>query len=140
MTELDVRIITVEWLDEEAREAEVTFQAGKGTYVAFCHPCNFDGEGPQRVRLDCLLADMPTDTMLTGNASRERKLKKREDGRWAYDLYGRIQRLNPLEIDCGDTQIELPRLFRDVRLIGEYIYAHVARLDISRTDARCDQV
>lgn len=127
------RILEVRWLDAEAREAEVRFEAGTNRYHAYSHPCDFEPGETCAAMLDCLEQDLPVEAMLSGNPEHARVLMPRGDGPWAYDGYGHIRALKPVVVACGDLWVELGDRFRDERLIGEPVYFVARRLNVFRS-------
>lgn len=129
-----ISVVEVRWLDLEAREAEVHFEAGGTRYHAYAHPCNFEPGESYLANLDCLEQDLSLDAMLSGNLGHAAMLVPRQDGRWSYDGYGHIYSLRPVVVDCGDLRVELGDLFRDERLIGAPLYFVARRLNIFVSD------
>lgn len=125
-----IRVLTVRWLDIEAREADVHFEAGGNLYHAYSHPCDFEPGGLYTAVLDCLEQELSLDAKLSGNSEHSAMLVPRKDGFWAYDGYGHICAIRPVVVACGDLRVELDAFFRDERLIGEPIYFAVRRLNI----------
>ena len=47
-----------------------------------------------------------------------------------YYCYGKIIGVNPVIADCGDMLFDLGELSHDERVVGEYVYFVIERLDI----------
>ena len=120
----------IRWLDEEIREAEVLARVNDSLLVAFCHPCRLQSGRTLAVTFECIEEERPIEMVLGSNPDGELKLVPNGKAPWSYEACGRIQSLQPLILDCGSIEIELPPRFRDERLVGETICIGLARLDI----------
>lgn len=126
-----VRIIKIDWLDYDSKEADVFFELGTGKYWAFCHPCVFC-EGEERyVNIDFLyLEDISWETMFSSNIDEKMKLVQSSNDRDSYYCYGKVIHINPIVVDCGDIQFDLGEMTNDNKVVGSWIYFIISRLDI----------
>jgi hypothetical protein len=70
------------------------------------------------------------EAMYSQNKNQEKKLVQNKDNSWAYEVYAQVKSIKPFMIDCGDFDLEIFSHSSDERLIGEYIYYPILRLDI----------
>ncbi len=127
----NVTIKEIEWLDEEAREAEVCFELGNSLFWAFCYPCEYKVGERRNVHISFILDDNITfDTVFCCNKAKEQKIVQSERSKDSYYCYGKIIGVNPVIADCGDMLFDLGELSHDERVVGEYVYFVIERLDI----------
>ena len=108
MERIKAVIKRIDWLDQETREADVCFEVGKGSYWAFCHPCDFTEGEAVCVGIDFVdIEDVTFETMFSYNVG-----------------------VNPLVVDCGDLRLDLGALTHDDRVVGSYVYFVISRLDV----------
>jgi hypothetical protein len=53
---------------------------------------------------------------------------------WSYYGYGEIKLIDPITADFGDIQLELGNWTNDRKVVGEYIYWTIERLDIRKIE------
>ena len=70
--------------------------------------------------------------IFTENKEIELRIEKSKNSEWSYYGYGKIKSVDPVTADFGDIQLELGNWTNDPKVIGEYIYWAIARLDISK--------
>lgn len=126
----EILVVAIDWLDREAKEANVQFEIGGHRYNAFLMPCELEVGCTYRTDFSCLEEEISVAAMLGGNAERRRELIPRGVNSWSYEGYGVIKGLHPLTVDCGNIELELFDRFRDERLVGEPIFFVIARLDL----------
>ncbi len=89
--------------------------------------------------IDCAEGiEIDADISHIGDTSWEEKFEKNKDrkkcliktGNWSYEGYGQIVSINPVIADFGDMKLELGEFTHDNRVIGEFIYEKIARLDV----------
>jgi hypothetical protein len=127
----NVKIVKLTWIDEDAQEADVEFEFEGNIYHAFGCPVSFIENEKYEVELFCIEdLDVNIDFMLKENTEKQKILKPKSNSKWSYYAFGQVVAVNPLSVDCGVTIFDLERNFRDERLINEYIYFVIERLDI----------
>ncbi len=128
---IQVEIKRIDWIDQDAKEAEVYFRVGSSFYWAFCSPCNFAKGSISNIEIDFLEdEEMSYETFFTYNINKEMKIVPFDNSRTSYYCYGRIISVNPIVIDCGDIQLDYGEFTSDKKVVGEYVYFVIARLDI----------
>ena len=121
----------MEWLSEEANEAIVSFMANNKEYRAFGFPVDFQVGNSYKVEFGFLEGiDISWDVMFTENVNNVKELIIKPNSTWSYSAYGVILSVNPVIVDCGIAEFDLGYFSRDERLVGEYIFFDIARLDI----------
>jgi hypothetical protein len=68
--------------------------------------------------------------MFSENKDNTKDLIIKSNSTWSYSAYGQIVSINPVIVDCGIAKLDLGCFSKDNRLIGEYIFFDIARLDI----------
>ncbi|WP_051560522.1 hypothetical protein [Clostridium beijerinckii] len=127
----EVKIIDMEWLSEEANEAIVSFQINNKVYKAFGCPVNFEVGNFYKVEFDFIEGvDVQWDVMFSENKDKIKDLIIKLNGIWSYSAYGQILTVNPIMVDCGIGKFDLGYISRDERLVGEYIFFNISRLNI----------
>ena len=131
MGKANVKIVKLTWIDEDAQEADVEFEFEGNIYHAFGCPVSFIENEKYEVELFCIEdLDVNIDFMLKENTEKQKILKPKSNSKWSHYAFGQIVAVNPLTVDCGVTIFDLERNFGDERLINEYIYFVIERLDI----------
>ena len=125
-----VIIKKIDWLDIECQEAEVLFDLGDSQYWAFCQPCKFKEGETANVSLPFIMSNDTSLETLFSNNDKEMKIDPSTSNRLSYYCYGKITNINPVTADCGDILFDLGEMTHDERVIGEYVYFVVDRLDI----------
>lgn len=128
-----VTIKQIDWIDQEAKEADVCFMLRDSLYWVFCHPCDFTEGEVCEVEIDMLEGEDSWETMFSVNTKRDMKILPFERGRCSYCCYGRIESICSVIADCGDLQFDLGNFTHDERVVGEYIYFVIDRMDIKRS-------
>ena len=125
-----IKIIEVSKTDEF--EGSVTFQINGRQYYAFFWGDNFLPGEEVSVSLTQLEYPLKWDTIFGENKGRETKIEKSETKDWTYYCYGIIQSVKPVIADFGDLQLDLGDWTDDEKVVGEYIYWTIDRLNIQR--------
>ncbi|WPC43406.1 hypothetical protein [Clostridium sp. JS66] len=129
--DIQVKIVKMEWLSEEANEAVVTFEINNKEYRAFGFPVNFEVGASYRVEFDFLEGiEIQWEVMFSENKDKVKDLIIKPNSTWSYSAFGQIVSINPVIVDCGIAEFNLGYFSRDERLIGEYTFFDIARLDI----------
>lgn len=122
----------MDWLSKNTNEAIVTFITNNKEYRAYGFPVDFQVGNTYRVELDFLEGvDVPWEIMFSENKNKIKDLIFKPNSDWSYSAYGQVISINPVIVDCGIAEFDLGNFSRDERLIGEYIFFDIARLNIS---------
>lgn len=128
---IQVEIKGIDWIDEVAKEAEVCFRIGNSAYWAFCSPCDFSIGSLSNIEINFLEdEEISYETFFTYNINKEMKIVPFDNSRISYYCYGKIISVNPIVVDCGDIQFDYGEFSNDKKVVGEYVYFVIARLDI----------
>ncbi len=113
---------------KESDECTVIFSVSGSSYSAFGF--NFDAKVGEVIDADLhhLEGNVSWEERFSKNNSRLKSLV--HTGDWSYDAFGQIISINPVVADFGDIKLELGNFTHDSRVIGEYIYERIERLDI----------
>ncbi|MBU3146934.1 hypothetical protein [Clostridium sp. CF012] len=126
-----VKIVKMDWLSEEAQEADVIFEFKGKTYHAFGCPVDFKEEALYNLRFDYLEGiDVPYHVMFSENEDEIKDLIPKSKNKWSYSAYGQVLSINPVIVDCGIAKFNIGYKFREEQLIGTYIFFDIGRLDI----------
>jgi hypothetical protein len=68
--------------------------------------------------------------MFSENKDKIKDLIIKPSSTWSYSAYVQVLSVNPVIVDCGIGEFDLGYISRDERLIGEYIFFDISRLDI----------
>lgn len=90
MTEFEVYIKKINWIDKEALEAEVLFEINGQHLWAFCHPCHFIENQEEKVFFDFIEHEIPEREFWNNNENNIKKMTPMEDNKWSYFCYGQI--------------------------------------------------
>lgn len=127
----EVKIKDMKWLSEESNEAIVTFETNNKIYRAFGFPVDFETGNFYKVEFDFLEGiDISWEVMFSENKDKLKDLIIKPNSTWSYSAYGQILSVNPVIVDCGIAELNLGYFSRDIRLVGEYIFFDIERLDI----------
>ena len=128
-----VRVKNIDWLDTEVKEGDVCVELGSSLYWGFCYSCDFVVGERTDIEIYILESgDISFETMFSYNRDKEMKIVPFPTDRTAYYSYGRVVSVKPIVVDCGDMQFDLGDFTTDERVIGEYVYFVVNRLDIHK--------
>lgn len=126
-----VKILAVDKNDRY--EGTVQLEIKEKDYKAFFHGEEYKPGQNLEVEFDHLEYPLEWDVIFNENKSKELKLEKSEGSEWGYNGYGKITAIDPVTADFGDIQLELGNWTSDQKVIGEFIYWKIDRLDISAT-------
>ena len=127
-----VEIVKVNKTDEN--EGTVTFDINGRQYDAFYWGDNFKPGEKANVTLTQLEYPLAWEAIFGENKGRETKIEKSNQGNWIYHCYGTIKSIKPIIADFGDLQMDLGDWTNDEKVVGEYIYWTIDRLDIQRAE------
>src|SRR5690606_34164760 len=105
-----------------------------GQYDAFYWGDNFKPGDKAKVTLTQLEYPLTWETIFRENKGREIKIEKSNQDNWRYHCYGTIKSIQPIIADFGDLQLDLGVGTNDEKVVGEYIYWTIDRLDIQRAE------
>ncbi|NJB84311.1 hypothetical protein GGR26_000056 [Lewinella marina] len=125
-----VQILSIDLIDEY--EGTVQFEINGNDYKAFFYGEEYKPGQNAEVELDHLESPLEWDVIFTENKESELRITKTQNSEWSYYGYGKIKSIEPLVADFGDIQLELGNWTNDPKVIGEYIYWAIDRLDISK--------
>lgn len=130
-----VRILKIEWMDNDNPEAEVYFEINNRKFWAFCHPCKFVVNDTVKVRFEYIEEEVPQNVFWNENYDCKKEIISIKNNRWSYSCNGQIISNSPVEIDCGSIIFNYYDLKIDENKIGSYVYFVISRLDINSLDS-----
>jgi hypothetical protein len=132
---MKVKIIKTNWfLGKEPDEGTVTFETENGFVLeAFAYGEKFTAGEISEVEVSFLDAPMDWNTIFSENAEKQCRLVRLKE-EWSYGGYGRVISLNPVRVDFGPIILETGYWTNDLKVVGEYIYWKIDRLDISSSN------
>lgn len=109
---------------------ELIFEINGNKYCAMgITPYSCQDGDEVEAELDFLsINETPWNTLFSENKLKTKKLEHREG--WRYYAFGKIISIKPTIVDVGDFCLDIGELTNDVRVIGEYVWFNVDRLDI----------
>lgn len=111
----------------ECFESTVIFTVNEQKYSAFGD--HIDCREGTEINADIShIGDTPWEERFSRNQERKQCLIK--TGEWSYDGYGKIISINPVIADFGNINLDLGKFTHDNRVIGEFVYEKIIRLDI----------
>ena len=125
-----VQIISVDLMDKY--EGTVHFEINGNDYKAFFYGEEYEPGQNVKVEFDHLESPLEWDVIFNENKDKELRIEKTENSEWSYYGYGRIKSINPITADFGDIKLELGDWTNDPKVVGEYIYWTIDRLDIRK--------
>ncbi|WP_299821341.1 hypothetical protein [uncultured Pontibacter sp.] len=128
INELPVEIIHINYHDEH--EGTVKFRTESGnTYEAFLWGNTFEVGEKRKIELSHLNLHFDWEVTFSLNSSKEKRLEKLTKD-WGYIGYGQIEQVNPVIACFGDIWLDLGNWTRDEKVIGEFIYWRIERLEV----------
>ena len=124
-----VQILSVDLMDKY--EGTVQFEINGNDYKAFFYGGEYEPGQNVEVELNHLVSPLEWNMIFTKNKNKELRIEKSKKSEWSYYGYGKIKSIDPISADFGDIQLELGKWTNDPKVIGEYIYWTIDRLDIS---------
>ncbi|SEQ08438.1 hypothetical protein [Flavobacterium urocaniciphilum] len=128
MTFNNLKVEKIELFD--SNEGEITFTNQNGKQIeAFFWGEKFEIEKRYLVEFSSL--DYPLDWSVIFSENKQNlKSLIPENRLCSYLAYGQIKSINPTIVDFGDIVMEINLPTNDEKVIGEYIYWKIDRLDI----------
>ncbi len=115
----------------DSLEGIVTFRATSGNdYQAYFWGYNFVKHEIANLNFSPVLMNPDWDKTFTVNKDKEKKLIPSEK-RASYQGYGEIKSINPIIADFGDLELNLGDWSNDIKLIGQFIYCDIDRLELA---------
>ncbi|TXE11287.1 hypothetical protein [Algoriphagus aquimarinus] len=113
-------------------EGIVTFRNYRGHYI-YANFWGIDLEIGQEyiVEFFALEYSLEWETVFSENKSKECKFEQAEN-KTAYNCYGIIESINPTIVDFGDFKLSIGEFSNDQKVINDYIYWKIFRLDVSK--------
>ena len=127
---ITTEIIKTDWfLDKEHFEGTVSFRGKNGGVIqAFSYGTEFKIGQKTELELDSISAELEWETIFSENLEKEIKIERKGD--WEYEAYGKVLSINPVNIDFGEFELNTGNWTNDKKIIGEYVYWKIDRLDI----------
>ena len=127
--QLLVEITQITYWDES--EGIVEFKTTSGNvYNAFFWGASFIVGEKRKIKLSHLNLHFEWAEVFNLNSSKEKKLESLNKD-CEYIGYGQIEQVKPIIACFGDIKLDLGNWSSDERLIGEYIYWRIDRLEIA---------
>lgn len=132
MDRYTVEIKRVSWIDRDGLEAEVLFEIKDQNFWAFCHPCNFNDGETADVYFSFIEVEISEHAFWNENREFRQEIISIEDNKYYYKCFGQLQNIHPVIIDCGTLILTFGDWLDDEKVIGNYVYFVMSRLDIVR--------
>ncbi|WP_276497552.1 hypothetical protein [Pontibacter litorisediminis] len=132
---MKVEVLQIDWfLGKEPAEGTVTVKAKDGCPIsAFTYGEEFIKGEVINVEFDSINEDLDWNILFGENKNEEKKLVKSTND-WEYEGYGQIKSIEPVVIDFGDIELETGNWTSDKKVVGEFIYWKINRLDIIKIE------
>ena len=125
-----VKIENTNWfLDKEIQEGTVSFSINSRKYDAFSCLQEFEIGKNVEVFFGCLITGQKWRDVFNKNLNSKKELIKTGKS-WSYDGYGEIVSINPIMVDYGDFSLEHGNWTHDEKVVGQFVYIKISRLDI----------
>ena len=112
-------------------EGTVQFEINGNIYSGFFYGEEFKVGQLIEAYFDHLEYGLDWDVIFNENKNKVLKIEQANDSEWSYYGYGKVKSIDPIIADFGDIQLDLGNWTNDPKVIGEYIYWKIERLDIS---------
>lgn len=119
--------------DKDCPECTVTFSINGRKYSALGLYFDVHIGSEVEVEFDVWPDEIGWEEMFQRNIKKEKGLIP--VGEYSYEAYGQIVSINPIIADFGDVKLQLWEFSHDERIIGEFIYFKINRLDVSLKDS-----
>jgi len=124
-----IKIISTDLMDRF--EGTVQFEINGNIYSGFFYGEEFKVGQLIEAYFDHLEYGLDWDVIFNENKNKVLKIEQANDSEWSYYGYGKVKSIDPIIADFGDIQLDLGNWTNDPKVIGEYIYWKIERLDIS---------
>lgn len=129
-----VKVKEVEFTDEFAGVVTVTTISGS-LVSAYFWGDNFQRDEEIEIEFDALDYPISWEAIFSENKEQKLVLEPAPET-CAYYAYGKILTLSPIIADFGDLKLSIGDWTHDERVVGEYIYWKIDRLDIRRISTK----
>lgn len=126
-----VKIIQIDLTDEDG--GIVSFEINMKEYKAFFWGEKFTIGEEVSVELSHLNYPLDWEIIFNENTNQNIHLEKTSNDA-EYIGYGIIKSINPIMVSFGDISLDVGSWTNDEKVIGQYIYWKIDRLDIRRTE------
>lgn len=123
---------------KECFEATIVFSISGNRYYAFGQMGDFEPGELIEVEFNHIEGNVSWEERFNKNNKKEKKLT--HAGNWSYDGFGHIISINPVMVDFGDIKLDLGYFTHDPRVVGEYIYERIERLNIFKKENKNNQI
>lgn len=122
-------ITKIDWLDEDIKEASVTFTFNGNKYSFFSHPCDFVLGKKKTIELTGLVFNDAKPRIIC-DENVDCFLSETNNDTWSYRGIGKIVSISPLLIDFNGIVVDLDDEITDIDLsVGNYLEVDIGRLD-----------
>jgi hypothetical protein len=118
----------IELTDSNDGTVTLTTQTNKD-FTAFSSGQTFELNITYKIKFACLDYPLEWKTIFSENKAQKKTLESQNEF-CSYLAYGKIISINPVVADFGDIKIEIGDWTHDDKIIGEFIYFKIDRLDI----------
>jgi hypothetical protein len=127
-------IVRIEWLDEEIKEASVSFDVNGNIYTCFSYVCDFNEGGKQSMELSALVFDENKPPIVKTDKVVCHLTQKGED-LWSYQGVGKVISLSPLLVDFDGIVVDFDdEIETDKLILNCFVELNIGRLDGARAD------
>ena len=124
-----IEVLKVDQTDE--LDGLLTFRCGQNVYNAFYWGYMFRPGERREVSFMQLDYPLKWEAIFGENRKNEIKIEKDKINDAGYYCYGIIESLQPIIANFGDLRLNIGNWTNDEKVIGEFIYWKIDRLDIS---------
>ncbi len=126
---MEVLIEEIIWSEPiDIFEGTINFSIEGVKYSASSFGYDYKVGSKLEVEFDHISDETTWEERFNNNFEKKKCLIK--TGNWSYDGYGQIISINPVVANFGQIELELGDWTNDKRVIGEYIFWKILRLDI----------
>jgi hypothetical protein len=97
--------------------------------TAFFWGQTFESNKTYKIKFDCIEYSLKWETIFYENKTQKQTLESQNEF-CSYLAYGKIISINPVIVDFGDIKMEIGDWTHDDKVVGEFIYFKIDRLDI----------
>ncbi len=98
-------------------------------FTAFFWGQTFELNKTYKIKFGCLDYPLKWETIFSENKTKKQTLETQNEF-CSYEAYGNIISINPIVADFGDIKMDIGDWTHDQKVIGEFIYFKIDRLDI----------
>ena len=124
----ELKVVSVDLTDRH--EGIVTFETFTNKrFAAFFWGQEFKINGLYLVRFSSLDLPIEWEAIFSKNDAKKKTIES-SNKECSYSAYGQILSVNPVSVDFGDIKLRLGEWTNDERVVGEFIYWKINRLDV----------